>query len=372
LGVRAAARRPLVSEHGGGAVAAPKWPGINNNNAGDKTMYRRLFTSTALLASLIVAGCATPPPPPPPPPVTLRVNVFPGSSNLPLLAALDKGFFAKRGLRIEVQNTPNSDAQRAGLPAGRFEIAHAAVDNAVAMVEVAKDDVIIVMGGDAGMNEFMVRPEIASFADIRGKSLAVDAPNTAYALVAKKILKNHGLLEGRDYSLKLAGGTQGRSAAMVSNPELAAGMVNPPFSFTVRERGLKSLGRATDLAGPYQATGAFVMRSWARQNAATLERYMAAYIEGARYAMNPAHRAEMISLIEQRFKLPPAVATQSYEALMTPGFGLGADARMNLQGFRNVLALRAEIEGQWGGRAPEPARYLDLSYYDKALGMAGK
>ncbi len=335
-------------------------------------MHRRFFTAgavaAAVFATVIVSGCATPPPPS----VTLRVNVFPGSSNLPLLAAIDKGFFARRGVTVEVQNTPDSDSQRAGLPAGKFEIAIAAVDNAVAMVEVAKNNVIIVMGGDSGMNEFMVRPEINSFADIRGKSLAVDAPNTAYALVARKILKNNGLIDGRDYSLKLAGGTQGRSAAMVANPDLAASMVNPPFSFTVRERGIKSLGRATDLAGAYQAQGAFVMRSWAAANASALERYMAAYIEGSRYAMDPANRAEMIKLLETRFKLPQAVAAQSYDALNTPRFGLARDARFNMDGFRNVLALRAEIEGQWGGQAPDPAKYLDLSFYERALPMAGR
>lgn len=332
-------------------------------------MHRRIFTATAVLASLVISGCASPPPPPP---ATLRVNVFPGSSNLPLLAAINKGFFAKRNLQIELQNTPDSDSQRAGLPAGRFEIAIAAVDNAVAMVEVAKNDVIIVMGGDSGMNEFMVRPNINSFADIRGKSLAVDAPNTAYALVARKILKNNGLIDGRDYTLRLAGGTQGRSAAMVANPDLAASMVNPPFSFTVRERGIKSLGRATELAGAYQATGSFVMRSWAAANRSALERYMAAYIEGTRYAMNPANRSEMIKLLEDRFKLLPAVAAQSYDALNTPGFGMATDARLSMEGFRNVLALRAEIEGQWGGKAPEPGKYLDLSYYERALAMAGR
>ena len=334
-------------------------------------MHRRFFTAAAALSVLLVTGCAAPLAGPAPD-ATLRINVFPGSSNLPLLAAIEKGFFTKRGLTIEVQNTPNSDLQRAGLATGSFEIAHAAVDNALAMVEVASHDVIIVMGGDSGMNEFMVRPEIASFADLRGKLLAVDAPDTAYALVAKKILKNKGLIEGRDYSVKLAGGTLARSAAMASNPELAAGMVNPPFSFTVRERGLKSLGRATDLAGPYQAQGAFVMRSWASQNASALERYIAAYIEGSRYALDPANRVEMTKLLEDRFKLPSSIAASSYEALMTPNFGLSTDARFSPEGFRNVLAIRAEIQGQWGGQAPDAARYLDLIYYDKALAMAGK
>lgn len=296
----------------------------------------------------------------------LRVNIFNTSSNLPLFAAVANGFFARRGLEIEIQNTPNSDEQRAGLAGGKFEIAHAAVDNAVAMIESGKD-AVIVCGGDAGMNDFMVRSEISTMADLRGKLLAVDAPNTAYALAAKKILKLNGLLENRDYSVKLAGGTGARAAAMVADPLLAAGMINPPFSFTVREKGLKSLGTQFDLLGPYQATGAFVMRQWASINADTLTAYLAAYIEGQRHVLNPAYRADMIALLEERFKLSPTVAEGTYEAVVAPGSGLATDAAFNNEGFVTVLAIRAEMEGMWGGKPPSPNRYLDLSHYDKAL-----
>jgi ABC-type nitrate/sulfonate/bicarbonate transport system substrate-binding protein len=297
----------------------------------------------------------------------LRVNVFPGSQNLPIFVGMKRGVFAKHGVRIELQNTPSSQEQRAGLAEGRFEIAHAAVDNAVAMVETAGRDVIIVMGGDGSMNEFMVRPEIGGFADIRGKVVAVDAPNTAYALVAKKILKNNGLVEGRDYTVRAVGGTAQRSAAIASNAELAAGMVNLPFSLTVREKGLKSLGRSRDLLGPYQATGAFVMRAWAQANGDALERYIAAYVESSRVAMDPANRAAGVAALVARFKLDPKVAEQTLEQIMVPGFGLAPDARFDMEGFRTVLALRAEIEGQWGGKPPPPEKYLDLGYYDRAV-----
>ena len=53
-------------------------------------------------------------------------------------------------------------------------------------------------------------------------------------------------------------------------------------------------------------------------------------------------------------------------------FGLARDARFDMQGFRNVLALRAEIEGSWGGTPPAPDRYIDLSYYDGALKRLGR
>lgn len=296
----------------------------------------------------------------------LRVNIFNTSSNLPLLAAQEAGCFARRGLALEIQHTPNSDAQRAGLAAGSFDIAHAAVDNAVAMVE-AGQDVVIVLGGDAGMNEFMVRPEIKTMTELRGKVLAVDAPNTAFALVAKKILKNHGLLEGRDYAVRLAGGTGPRAAAMVADPQLAAGMINPPFSFTVRQQGLRSLGNQYALLGPYQATGAFVLRDWARTHADLLQDYLAAYIEGQRLVMAPAQRTKMIDLLVRSFKLDAVAAAGTYEALVTPGAGLAPDARFNTEGFRTVLAIRAEMEGMWGGTPPAPAKYMDLSFFEQAL-----
>jgi ABC-type nitrate/sulfonate/bicarbonate transport system substrate-binding protein len=296
----------------------------------------------------------------------LRVNIFNTSSNLPLLAAVAKGYFDQRSLTIEIENTPNSDEQRAGLAAGKFDIAHAAVDNAVAMVE-AGNDVVIVSGGDAGMNDFMVRREINAIEDLRGKLLAVDAPNTAYALAAKKILKLHGLLETRDYSVKLAGGTGPRAAAMVADPQLAAGMINPPFSFSVLDKGLKSLGSQFDLLGPYQATGAFVMRPWAVLHADVLTRYLAAYIEGQRYVLNPANRHEMVALLVSRFKLSQQVADGTYDALVKPGSGLAPDAGFNEDGFKTVLAIRAEMEGMWGGTPPAPGKYLDLTYHHAAI-----
>ena len=62
------------------------------------------------------------------------------------------------------------------------------------------------MGGDSSMNELFVQGNINSLADLRGKIVIVDAPNTAYALQAKKILKNAGLKES-DYVVKPIGGT---------------------------------------------------------------------------------------------------------------------------------------------------------------------
>src|SRR5262249_59613966 len=111
--------------------------------------------------------------------------------SVPLQAGTAKGIFERRGLKIMLHLTENSRSQRDGLAAGTFDVVHSAVDNALAMVEIGKHDVVIVTGGDSGMNEFFVQAEVQSFADMRGRTLGVDAPDTAYALQAQKILAHH-------------------------------------------------------------------------------------------------------------------------------------------------------------------------------------
>ena len=300
---------------------------------------------------------------------TVRVNTFPNATNLALYLGIANGVFEKRGITVDLRFTQNSEAQREGLAKGEFDIAYSAVDNAVAMVETANADVVIVSGGDTSMNEFMTRPEIQSVADMRGKTLVVDRPDTAYALQAKKILKNAGLIEGRDYAIKPVGFTPSRIEAMEKYTDnSAAGMLNPPFSFAAKDKGLKSFGRAIDLIGPYQGGGLFVMRAWAGANGPLLERFIAAYIEATRMALAPANRAQSIALLASRLKQEPQVAARTYdEALTQARFGLVPDIKFDLEGFKSVLALRAEFQGQWDGKAPAPDRYIDLGYYGRAL-----
>jgi ABC-type nitrate/sulfonate/bicarbonate transport system substrate-binding protein len=298
-------------------------------------------------------------------PETLRVNVFRGGSNIPIYMALEKGYFSRRGITVNLQFTPNSEQQRSGLAAGRFDIAHAAVDNAVAMIEVAKVDVVIVSGGDGGMNELLVRQDINKPADIRGRTYVVDAPNTAYALIGRKMFKNAGLIDGRDYKLDPIGGSEIRSKGL-DTPAGAATMLNPPWNFVARDRGAKSLGRTIDLYGPYQASGAFVMRSWAKSNEQVLERYLAAFIEGCRAAQDPAQKKQVLAVLKRELKLDDRLTELTYQELMLKGSGLSKDCAIDMPGFKNVLALRAEIEGQWGGNPPAPEKFLDMSYFEKA------
>jgi ABC-type nitrate/sulfonate/bicarbonate transport system substrate-binding protein len=299
----------------------------------------------------------------------VRVNTFPNAKALPFYAGVAKGIFAKHGLDVRVAFTENSEKQRAGLASGTFDIAHSAVDNAVAMVETAHQDVVIVTGGDNGMNEFYAQPLIQSLADLRGRTVIVDAPNTAYALLAKKILQKEGLLEGRDYTVKPVGRGELRLKAMAESRENAAAILNLPFTIQAEQMGLKSFGNPVQILGPYQAGGAFMQRSWAKDNGPLLERYILAFVESLRWALAPANREESVALLMARLQLSNDIAERTLRALADPMRGFTPDAAFDLQGFRNLLALRAEIEG---GSPGAPEKYIDLSYYQRAMSRLKK
>ena len=292
--------------------------------------------------------------------------VFQGVQNLPLFAAQQKGFFAGHGLAVDQRIAPGSQELRDGLAQGRYQIVHTAVENAIAMAEHAKVDVVVVLGGDNGWNDLIVQPEVRRYTDLRGKTVVVDAPDTAFAFQLYQMLRLNRI--GLDeITVKPVGATRFRLQAMTTDKSIAAAMLNLPFTLQAQEAGLKKLATAVDVIGPYLSTTGFVLRAWASDNGDTLTRYIQAYVEGLRFVLHPSNRNEAIALLAGGLNISKDMAERCYATIAAPRGGFMPDAKVDMAGFKNVLKLRAELHGDWGGVPPPPERYLDLSHYERAL-----
>jgi len=299
---------------------------------------------------------------------SLKVICLPARP-LALTVAHDQGLLSNHGVGVQTQIAANSDELRNGLAEGKFDVAHAAVDNAVALVEKSGADVIVVMGGEGSTNELIAQPEIHAIEDLRGRTLIVDAPNTAYAIQLKKILLMHGMQPARDYQIKPVGGTPARLAAMREHQEYAATILGPPTSLLAKRDGFPSLGTTQQILGAYQGAGAFARKPWANENGVLLTRYIAAFIEAQRWLLNPANKAQVVALLVREYKLPEELANEAYSSwILAPG-GFEPDAEISLDGFRNVLQLRADIEHTWKGEIPKPEKYYDSAYYKAAISL---
>jgi hypothetical protein len=116
--------------------------------------------------------------------------------------AQERGFFARHGVAVNLTPTPNSVLQLTNLIGGRFDMAMTAMDNVVAYMEGQGEaaiqctpDLVVVMGGDNGFLRLVTVPEVASFGDLRGNELSVDALTTGYAFVLRKLLELGGVRE---------------------------------------------------------------------------------------------------------------------------------------------------------------------------------
>jgi ABC-type nitrate/sulfonate/bicarbonate transport system substrate-binding protein len=297
--------------------------------------------------------------------IALAVSIFPGTQALPIFAAQVTGAFGRRGLAVDITNATSSDDQRGGLAEGRYQIAQGAADQAVAMVEIAKADATIVLGGDGGFNRLFVRPEIATLADLRGRTLAVDVASTGWSFALYKILAQHGLAR-TDFALAAVGAPSRRFDALARNAAAAA-ILNPPFSIHARRAGLRDMGTVAAALGRYQGFVTYVMRAWARAHADTLVAYLAAYVEGLRWSLDPANAAQAVALYADRLALPHDIATEVYTGAVDPAEGLVPDAALDIAGLTTVLELRAEFNDTI---AATPDTYVDLSYRRRALAGA--
>ncbi len=324
------------------------------------------FVLTGLFAAALHAQTPAPPPAP------LRVITFDGGWNLPVWAAQRQGFFEANGVAVQLSYTPNSAALVTGLFDGRYDIALATIDNFIAYQEgqgeariPEQPDLFAFLGGDGGFLSVMASPTVKSFADLKGKTLSVDAMTNGLAFVLRELVARNGLVE-TDVTFVRAGGTSNRYRELLAGKHDAT-LLRTPFELLARQRGFNKLASAESL-GAYEGTVGAARRSWAKTNVATLIGFLRGYKAGVDWLYDRANRDVVEALLVANIRdMTPALAKQSYDLLLADNGGLSRDLAIDLPGIRTVLELRSKY-GTPQKTLTDPMKYVDLSYYEKALG----
>jgi ABC-type nitrate/sulfonate/bicarbonate transport system substrate-binding protein len=309
---------------------------------------------------------------PAPPPRTINVITFGGGVNLPIFVAQRQGFFAKHGVEINLRYTPSSVYLMTGLIEGRFDIASAAIDNLVAYQEgqgeapvKAQPDLVAIMGLENGFLNLVAVPEVKSVSDLRGKDLGVDALSTGFAFVLREMVDKAGI---KDSEVKYTrfGGTPLRYAALLER-KFAATLLSTPFDLQAEAKGFTRLGTATDLLGAYQGRAAFGMRGWLKNNEPAAIGFMRAMRDATEWIYDPQNRdiAEAVLVANDR-DMTPALARKTYDMFVDKKAGLYRDLKVDMEGFKVVLALRAKY-GEPKKALGDPMKYIDLELYRKAF-----
>jgi ABC-type nitrate/sulfonate/bicarbonate transport system substrate-binding protein len=297
----------------------------------------------------------------------LNVIAFPGAPNLPLFAAQAHGFFADAGVGVKFETTPSSVYQFEHFAAGRFDIAFTAFDNVVAYREgqgAVKLDTIpdfrALLGASQVELSIVVAPEVKTAADLRGRTLALDAVGTGFAFVLYDILDRLGL--PRDaYQVVPVGATPERWRS-VKEGEHAGTITIEPFTSLAKAAGFPVLARSTDVFPAYQGGVVAVRRDWAQAHGDTVEAFLSAYLRGLAWTLDPANRAAAAALLAERMpEIRPQVLEAVMASLLQPRSGLTPGGEILREGARTVLDLRSRY-GHCAAPLVDVDTYLDLSW----------
>jgi ABC-type nitrate/sulfonate/bicarbonate transport system substrate-binding protein len=287
-------------------------------------------------------------------PDRLLINVF--NVDAALAVGQAKSMFVAAGLQVDVMVTPNSTDQMRGLGKDSWQIVSTAFDNVLGWSGREGAEIVAIAQVAQGITlPVYVRPEIKTWEDLRGKPLAVDAVDTAYALVLRRVLLAHGLeMGGGDYTL-IAKGTTGHRLDSMIRGETFAGVLNPPWDIKAAAAGMVRFADHREVLPDYPGGVYAVGRQWAGENTALLLRYLRAWNEALRWCHDEKNRDDAIRVLGEAEKIDEKAAANRLRQLPSSG-------RLNLPGLQSVLDLRVQFKltppmGQ------DLAKYYDESFY---------
>ena len=300
----------------------------------------------------------------------LDIVTFGGTSNLPIWVAMDKGTFAKEGLSVTQDITKGSVAEIQNMMAGKYQIGTTSFDNSIAYVEGQGDvkidnyDIVGVAGVHSGMNSVVVRPEIKSYADLKGKVAASDALNSGYGVMLFAILEKHGLKLNRDFTAIAVGSGPNRLEAMEAGKAHVAAL-SAPEDIKAKREGYNILGDAVSALGrPYQGSAYIVRRSWAKEHEKELTSFIRAIVAANDFIFT--NKAGAIDILKTHVKgLSDDEGNVVYAALTNGNSGLNRKAEINIEGVKTLLDLRSQNSDP-KVKLTDVNKYIDMSYYEKA------
>jgi ABC-type nitrate/sulfonate/bicarbonate transport system substrate-binding protein len=301
----------------------------------------------------------------------LTIVTFAGATNLPIWVAIDKGFFAKEGLDVTQEVTRGSVAEIQGLMSGKYQFGSSALDNLIGNAEGIGDtkiegfDLVGIAGVHSGMNKVVTRPEIRTYADIKGKTIATDALTSGYGLVLIRVLAMKGLKLNQDYTAVPVGSGPNRLDAMKEGKAVAAAL-SAPEDLEAKKLGFNILDDTTELIGAYQGSAIVVRRAYAKTHEAEVRAFLGAIVAATDYVFSD--KAGALAEMKQHIKgMSDAELESIYTSMVASKGGLNRAAKMNMEGVKMLLTLRNDLSGS-DKKLTDPTKYVDLSYYEKATG----
>jgi NitT/TauT family transport system substrate-binding protein len=280
----------------------------------------------------------------------------------PYLIAEQEGMLQKEGLEIKRVLGGTTTATSQALVAGSTDFAQMNLVQLLSANSAGAD--LIAVAGDTlvPIYALVVHPSIKSYADLKGKRLAVAGPTDPLNYIMARMLAANGLTPA-DYEMLGLGGTPTRLAA-VEKGGVAGALVNQPSDFKAIASGLRLLGYSSDYVDNFQYTVTGMRRDWAQANRPLTVRFLRAFARACEFFYDPKNKDAAVRALIEKAKAERDEAEKTYHLFVTTKKSIPQDGGIDIKGARIV----AEGWKEFGLQKPPPPidGVIDLSYLQEA------
>jgi len=278
----------------------------------------------------------------------------PSITFLPAEVARQRGFFREQNLDVKLLLT-RTEVDRAALASGNI---HYTLRAGSTFVSAARGLPvrIVLLGTTKPFWGLVVRPEIKSVSELKGKSMGVPGLFGSQQISAKFILKQNGLDPDRDI-INRVGDTGTRIGGMLSG-SIDSAMMDYGEAFRAKKMGLKLLINAADFHG-LLAGGLGVNTGKLRDQPDQVRRVIRAMLQALRYLRENPEGTQQIMM--SWLKLDREMAAEIYQMAINNYTRNGMVEDSMLNSLVTTMLAEAGIKGV------APSQLTDFTLLQQAL-----
>jgi len=301
--------------------------------------------------------------------ITVRYGQIPSTiktvSALQFTIAQRKGFFSREGINLAmVPIEGGANNMMAALDKGTVEITRTATPYLIQAVLKGSEGVAIAGETLTPIYSLIAKPEIKTFADLKGKVVGLSLAVDTISISTRKLMAKNGIKEG-NFKVKELVGTPAR-ADCLRKGECDAVPLGQPEDFLLMKQGYQRLGVSTDAVPSFLFTVSAVRKSWGEKNQEALVRYVRGLASAFRFMRDSANRDEVVRMTAETTGSPEEIARQTLSLYFEPDRGVvPKQGELDVKGLGQVIQFMAET-GELKPPLPAPERFVDLQYLKAA------
>lgn len=278
----------------------------------------------------------------------------PSITFLPAEVARQRGFFREQNLEVKLLLT-RSEVDRAALASGNIDYTLRAGSTFVSAARGLPVKIVL-LGTMRPFWGLVVRPEIKTVAELKGKSMGVPGLLGSQQISAKFILKQHGLDPERDVIYRVVD-TGTRIAAMLAGT-IDCSMMDYGEAFRAKKAGFKMLVNAADVHGLI-AGGLGVNIKKMREQPDQVRRVLRAMVQALRYLQDNPEGTQQVMM--SWLKLDREMAAEIYQMAKNNYSKNGLIEESMLNSLVSAMLAEAGIKNV------SPSQLVDFSLLQQTL-----